>query len=311
MSENTNKTESKGKAPKEKSSRVGLIVAILAVIIIAQGIKIFLDYEEKLDLKEEKALEESEHAATMQRLSEISADLDEKIVELEKLGGDITELEAAKAEIEQELSDTRRRNRAAIDMLQNKVDGYEELLVAKDQEIEKLNALNKELFSENTDLKTEANQLNRTITELNQEQTELQSKIDVASRLEAENFKITAINSRGRERESPFRPRQIMQLKVIFNIGKNDVAPIEGKDVMIRIINPQGNVIFDVAKGSGTFFYEGKEEFYTAKQDILFDNSLQQLTYTYEKGTDFETGNYVVEVYTDDYKMGSGTFEVK
>lgn len=311
MAEEIKKTEPAKKPQNEGKSRVGLTVAVLALIIIVQGVKIFLDYEEKLDLREEKAMEESEHAATMQRLSEISQDLDMKIEELEKLGGDITELENAKAEIEKELTDTRRRNRNAINRLQNKVDGYEELLVAKDQEIQKLAKLNEQLYSENNNLKTEKNQLNRTIVELNEEQSALQGKINIASKLEVENIAVIAIDSRGKEHDSPFRKRHAKQLKVTFNMAKNDVAPIEGKDIIVRVIDPQGNIIFDVAKGSGTFFYEGKEEFFTAKQNILFDNTQQKLTFYYEKGTDYEEGNYSLEVYTDEYKMGTAAFEIK
>ena len=298
-------------APKKKSNKIGIIVAVLSVVIILQAVKIYLDQQERLDLIEKNDQEQADHAATMQRLSQIRDELDQKIVELEKLGGDIEALQQAKDEVEQELKNTRTRNSRTIKALQGKVGGYEELLVAKDKEIEKLKAVNEQLYSENNELKTEKNQLNRTITELNQNQTELESKISVASRLEAENVSIKAVSSRGRERESPFRPAQIAKLLVTFNIGKNDVAPIEGKDILIRILDPQGNVIFDVAKGSGTFFYQGKEEFYSAKQEILFDNSKQQLTYTYDKGSDYAEGDYVVEVYTDDYKMGSGTFTVK
>ncbi|MDH5382825.1 MAG: chromosome segregation protein SMC [Cyclobacteriaceae bacterium] len=296
---------------KKKSNKVGFIVAVLSVIIILQSVKIFLDHTEKQELNQINQKEQADHAETMQRLTEISTELDTRIRELEKLGGDIEELSNAKAEIEKELKDTRTRTRSTIKTLQGKVGGYEELLHSKDEEIEKLKSINDQLFTENNDLKTEQNQLARTIVELNQEQTELQSKIEVASRLIIENVSILAISSRGRERTSPFRSNQIYQLKVGFNIGNNDVAPIEGKEIMLRVLDPQGNVIFDVAKGSGTFFYEGKEEFYTAKQEILFDNSEQQLSYLYEKGTEYESGEYQVEVYTDDYRMGRGSFQVK
>ncbi len=80
---------------------------------------------------------------------------------------------------------------------------------------------------------------------------------------------------------------------------------------MIRIIDENGQVLFDVARGSGTFIYQGKEEFYTASQDILFDNTRQKLSFLYDKGSEYAPGTYTMEVYTDDYRMGSGTFVVK
>ena len=80
---------------------------------------------------------------------------------------------------------------------------------------------------------------------------------------------------------------------------------------MIRIIDENSQVIFDVARGSGTFIINGKEEFYTASQEILFDNTKQKLTFVYEKGSDYPSGNYLIEIFTDDYKMGSAQFVVK
>jgi cell division protein ZapB len=129
--------------------------------------------------------------------------------------------------------------------------------------------------------------------------------------LKAENLRIVAVNDRGKERESPFKNRQLGKLKVEFNIAENNVAPIEGKKIMIRIIDENGQVIFDVARGSGTFIYNGKEEFYTASQEILFDNTKQKLSYLYEKGSDYTSGSYTLEIYCDDYKMGTGQFVVK
>ena len=133
----------------------------------------------------------------------------------------------------------------------------------------------------------------------------------IASQLKAENIRVTALNDRGRERNSPFRAKQIEQLKIEFNLAENNVAPIEGKKIMTRIIDENGQVIFDVARGSGTFIFNGKEEFYTAAQEILFDNTRQRLTYLYDKGSEYASGEYTLEIYTDDYLIGKSTFEVR
>lgn len=305
---------SEGKDTKKnqgKNNRIALIVTILTAIIIAQSVKIFLDAREKMQMEARNETDQKELASTLQRLNEINFELQEKIDEITMLGGNIEELEKAKADVEDELDRVRRRDRSTIQRLTAKVEGYEELLLAKDEEIEELEKLNEELYSENTSLKTERNQLNQTITQLNESKNVLESKVAVASRLQAENIKIIAVSGRGRERESPFRARQINQLKVIFNIAENSVAPIEGKQIMIRLLDPQKNAIYDFARGSGTFMFGGKEVFFTASKEILFDNSNQELTFMYDKGSDYEPGNYTLEVYTDDYRMGVARFEVR
>ena len=132
------------------------------------------------------------------------------------------------------------------------------------------------------------------------------SKVAIASQLKAENIQILGLNDRNKERESPFRNRQLSKLKIVFNLAENEVAPIEGKKIMIRIIDENGQVLFDVARGSGTFMYNGKEEFYTAAQEILFDNTRQQLSFIYEKGSDYADGSYTLEIYADDVRCAHG-----
>jgi DNA repair exonuclease SbcCD ATPase subunit len=294
-----------------KRNKAGIIIALLSIVVIVEGIKIYLDFADKIEIREQKANVEEELATTMQRLTEIKDELNQKMTEIQKLGGDISELQKAKAEVDAQLKRNTTRSAKEIKQLRDKVEGYEELLKIKDDEIDKLKSVNKELFSENKTLKTKQNKLGDSINSLTKNKNELASKVALASQLKLENPKVMAVNSKGKERESPFKNRQLEKLKVEFNLAENKVAPIEGKKIIIRVIDENGQVIFDVARGSGTFILNGKEEFYTASQEILFDNTRQKLSYLYEKGSDYPSGDYSVEVYTDGYLMGKLAFTVK
>jgi hypothetical protein len=294
-----------------KNNKATIIIALMAIVIIIQGIKIYLDSQEKQEVITQLTTTEQELASTMQRLEEIQQELTSKIAEVEKLGGDVSDLEAAKAEIENELRLNRRATGKEIKALKDRVEGYELLLKNKDEEIEQLKSVNKELLTENKTLKTQKNVLGDSINRLSQTKQELATKVALASQLKAENVRILGLNDRNKERESPFRAKQLNKLKIEFNIAENSVAPIEGKKIMIRIIDENGQVLFDVARGSGTFIYNGKEEFYTASQEILYDNTQQRLTFLYDKGSEYASGNYILEIYTDDYMMGRGEFSVK
>ncbi|HMV09637.1 MAG TPA: chromosome segregation protein SMC [Cyclobacteriaceae bacterium] len=308
MSETTAPTAAP--APKKTNKSV-IIIAILSVVIMVQFIKMYLDHKDKQAAETTIASTEQELASTLQQLNAIKVELDQKITEIQKLGGDVSELQKAKAEIESELKRSRRANGQVIKELKDRVEGYEQLLKLKDEELDKLKSVNKELLSENTTLKTQKNQLGDSINRLAQTKDELATKVTIASQLKAENVSIKAVNDKGKERESPFKNRQLDKLKVEFNLAENNVAPIEGKKIMIRIIDQNNQVLFDVSRGSGTFIYNGKEEFYTASQEILFDNTKQKLTYLYEKGSEYASGSYTLEIYCEDYKIGSGKFDVK
>lgn len=297
--------------PKKANNKIAIVIALLSIIIIIQSIKIYLDYQDKVEVNEQLATTEEDLASTMQRLNEIQTELNQKIIEMEKLGGDISELQKAKAEVDAELRRGRVRFNRDIKELKDRVEGYEQLLRLKDEELDKLKSLNKELYSENRNLKTTQNQLSDSINKLSANTSELETKVAIASQLKAENIAVVSVNSRGKERTSPFRYKQLETLKVEFNIAENKVAPIEGKKFMIKVTDENGQVIFDVAKGSGTFMLNGKEEFYTVAQELLFDNTRQKLIFLYEKGSEYASGSYTVDIYTDGYRMGQSEFKVK
>ncbi len=295
----------------QKRSRSAIIIGLLAILVIIQSVKIFFDYSDKKELTEQKVEVEEDLAGTMQRLKEIQAELEVKIKEIDNLGGDVRDLKKAKAEVDAQLKRNVARSSKAIKELKDRVEGYEELLQLKDEEIQKLKASNQSLYTENRELKTEKNAMNDSINRLATAKDQLAEKVAVASQLKAENVEVKSLNSRGKEREPPFRARQLEKLKVDFNLAENKVAPIEGKKIMIRVIDENGHVIFDVAKGSGTFIYKNKEEFYTASQEILFDNTRQKLSFVYDKGSEYAAGTYTVELYAQDYEIGRVQFIVK
>lgn len=306
MADNTSK--SSGKNTKT------LIIAIIALLLIINGVVYYMDYREKQEMRAEIASKDTELADTYRKLNDMSTELDKRIAEIEGLGGNVEELEKAKAELEAEKQQLQRSGEIArrrLNEVNAKVKGYETLLREKDVEITRLKTLSDSLYAENTTLKTTQNKLSDSVRAINQNRQELTKKVAIASRLKAENIKVAAVNKRGKEREGEARDGQIEKLKVSFNLADNPVTPIESKDILLRVIDPNGNVLFDVATGSGTMMVEGREEFYTAQQNILFDNTRQQLTFMYEKGSDFDEGVYNVELYADGYMIGQEKFRVK
>ncbi|MGM0581959.1 MAG: coiled-coil domain-containing protein [Bacteroidota bacterium] len=293
----------------KNSNRKIIIIAFLVIIVAVIGVKFYLDSE-----KENEQLQQNLEQ-TYGELDSISSQLDLKISEIESLGGDISELQLIRKNLESEKEELKKSNNWAANQIQqykDKVSGYEELLNLQDEKIEKLEAINKELLSENTNLKSEKNVLNDSISRLKNNREELADKVAEASRLKAENIGIIAINKRGRERkDTEFKQRHIEKIKVEFNLAENNVAQPEGKDIILRIINPIGNALFDVSTGSGSFMVDGKEMFYTAKQEILFDNTQQELSFTYNRGEEYEEGAYQLELYADDYIIGKMKFVVK
>jgi len=285
-------------------------------IILGVGVAILIGfliygYLENQRITGEKEMTEAQLDQAYFQLDSIGDELNDKILTISQLGGDIDSLVLVKEQLEVEKEQIRKRTTRQISDLQGKVEGFRELLVAQDEEIVRLKAINDELMTENTELKVQTNELSQSIQSLNQTKSKLEEKVAVAGQLKIEDMKIIAVNSRGKERERDIKNRHIDKLRIEFAVGENEVAEIESKDILVRVTAPDGNVLFDVTRGSGSFIFEDREMFFTAKQEILYDRSRQKLSFLYDKGSDYSLGLHRIEVYTDDYLMGSGTFTVR
>ena len=147
---------------KEKKI-IRLLSGIIIVIIIGLAYFIYKNNEnEKIKMMQEKELDN-----VYLELDSISNVLSEKILTISQLGGDIDSLLVLKENLEIEKKEFRTRAYAQINRLQGKVDGYRELLLAQDEEIERLKKVNEQLFEENKEQKIEINNLNSTISNIN------------------------------------------------------------------------------------------------------------------------------------------------
>lgn len=297
----------------KKSSENGknIIIFVLVILVILSGVKLYRDSVDSSQKSEEILILSEDNSELNMRLDSVTFQLDLRIQEIENLGGDVDSLVAIKDQLILERNSDRKRTASEIANLNKKIDGYSVLLKEKDGEIIQLRQVNEQLYTENKDLKENKAEIEEEVVKLNIIQQELEEKVNIAATLRAENIEIAAVNSRGRERTDEFRNRQLEKLKVSFSLADNPVAPAGTKDIYVQIFTPNNQVIFDVAKGSGTFNIDGREEFYTAKQDILFNNTQQQLTYFYEKGSDYNSGIYNVKIFADGVVIGAKSFEVR
>jgi multidrug efflux pump subunit AcrA (membrane-fusion protein) len=299
---------------QKKDQGKNIIIIVLVLLVIISGIKLYTDYVDRTKKSEEILILSTENNELNKRLDSVTYQLDLRIQEIEKLGGDIEALEEVKNQLVAERNSSRQRSASEITALNAKINSSNNLIQEKDREILELRAANQQLFSENQDLRTTQAEIEEEVAQLNIQKESLQAKVTVASMLKAENINIAAVNSKGKERvetTKDFRNRFIERVKVSFNIADNKVAEKGPRNVYVQILAPNSQPIFDVAKGSGTFMLNGGEQFYTVKQNMIFDNSGQELTFYYEKGSDYVSGEHVVKIYLDNYQIGSKSFTVK
>ena len=306
---------------QNKNSKVGLIVLALFSAVLA--VLYFRSYQANNEKELELQNTVAELSTTTIKLDSISAQLDAKIAEIESLGGEVTDLIAVK---EQLMKDKRSLMAGNLSM-KNKIAEYEELLNSKDAmiaELKKENGIltennqeltekNANLNSENTDLKTSNSTLTTNLEQTKSQNEELSKTVAIGAALKAVNLQVSSINSRGKvDGKSPFRSKRISKIQISFNLASNPITKLENKTIYLRISDAAGAVLSDKAAGSGNFKLDGKETVYTAVQTAKYARNEPVVTISYNRGNaEYNAGIYTVDLYSEGFKIGTGSFEVK
>ena len=303
--------------------------ALLAALILMTGLAgvtsyLYLDKKTVTETQEVTIAERVEELSnTRVKLDSISVALDTKIAEVQRLGGDVTELQKVKADLEADKIALSKKGakmtQVNIAKYELKIQEYMAYLAEKDtaiamlqREKEVLAVDNQTLNTENVGLKTRRQQLEDTVAVVASLNQELASKVTRASALKAQNIKVLSVSSKGKEKEDDaYKSKRLDKIKLVYALADNPITQEEPKDVFIRMLDPDGAVISDMANGSGTFKSGGDEMVYTVKQTVNYDRNGKNVELLYTRGTPYRVGKYTVELYSEGFKIGAGTFAVR
>lgn len=309
--------------PQPRNNSRSYLLAALLVLAALNILLLYFYYQERQDNKTKDATiaAKTEEVLTAKtKLDSISAQLDAKIAEIQQLGGSVDSLMKVKAQLEVDKRELRNVNSFDSKKYDLKIRNYQALLAQKDQEIARLkeeNGLltqkNETLAQENSGLKAEKQSLSDSVAAVTTKNQELSEKVTIAAALRAESITVNAINSRGKERDGgSYKARKIDKVRISVRLAPNGLARQEEKDLYLRILDPSGAVVSDMATGSGEFTYNGQGMIYTTMQRFNFDNSRQQVDFIYGRGGQrFNAGHYTIEVYCEGFRIGEGEFTVK
>lgn len=306
--------------PRSKSN--GALLAALIIMTGLAGISSYLYFDQKkVSENQEVTISErvEELSTTRVKLDSISTALDAKIAEVQKLGGDVTELEKVKAQLEADKASLRKGNRISIAKYETKIKQYEAFLVEKDSLIADLQRENvtlannvKVLDEENTGLKTDRQRLSDSVTTVVAQNQDLSTKVTRAAALKAQNVKVFSVNAKGKVKEDDaYKAKRLDKIKLVYTLLDNPLTKEEPKEVFVRVLDPTGAVVSDMANGSGTFTVDGNETIYTTKQTVNYTSNGQNVELLYTRGIPYKPGKYTVELYSEGFRIGSGEFAVR
>ncbi|MEO6220448.1 MAG: hypothetical protein ABIO81_08475 [Ginsengibacter sp.] len=138
--------------------------------------------------------------------------------------------------------------------------------------------------------------------------------IDVGSTLHASDFNIVGIKEKksGKEKETTTAKR-VDKLRISFNIDENRITQTGPKDLYVSITSPDGRPVVVDALGSGKFVTrDGIEKSFTKKVQINYvQGQKEPVSVEWSQNSDFQTGDYKIEIYNNGFKIGEGVRSFK
>ena len=169
-----------------------------------------------------------------------------------------------------------------------------------------------ELEKENATLTGE----NKTLTkERDSTTTENVAIKKLGSVLDCSNIRMEALHTRknGKEKETS-KAKKADILRITFDIDENRIAESGTKQIYLRIIAPDASIMTSSANGSGMLTTsKGDQLSFSVVKGVPLTQGqpLKNIMVDWKQDGDYTRGVYTIEIYSEGYKVGSGTVTLK
>jgi len=312
----TSNTESR---PVKKDYR-NAIIGILAAGIIGLGGYLAVDKnktEEVIKKQEttiatvtdEKSDVQKSFDASLARLDSMStvntglnSKLTEKNSEIAKVKSEIRSILNKKNATTAELA----RAKTLIESLNGKIESME-------VEIARLSKDNETLTADKVVLNQEKEKLTQDLTATTTVKQELEKKVDIASTLNASDITITPINVKNNGKEKVSTVAKRVDKMVVSFVVDNRIAQPGTTDLYVLVIGPDGKPVSTEGSAPGTFTTrEEGDKTFTAKVPVELETAKRKnVEFAFKPGSNFQQGNYTIQIYQNGFKIGEGTRSLK
>lgn len=170
-----------------------------------------------------------------------------------------------------------------------------------------------QLIRENKDLRYANLSLTQEVDNLNKVKDDLSQKVDLASVLKAENIAVKTLREKGRGAfEASEKARRVSRISISLVLAENKLAKPGNRQVILRIIKPDGYVMTDFNSGSGNFTNEdGRNVEFTQKKSFNYFNQREEIVFDWDPLDELRSGLYIAEIYLDGKLLGNNKFNLK
>jgi len=177
-----------------------------------------------------------------------------------------------------------------------------------------IDSLNTRNIALQNDLTAKGQELNQVTSERDKaisENQELSDKVNIGSKLQATSIIGTAfkLKASGKQVETSRASRANM-LKACFTLNENKIAKAGNKRVYLRVVSPDGTIL---TNSSSTMLKDatGKDVQSSSHRDINYQNAATDMCIFFENENTFAEGEYILELYSEQAKIGVTSFALK
>lgn len=314
-----------------KGGRTIFYVILILLLLLVNGVLFYNNLKMKRDqqqvienLETEKGNLQSEYDEMLEELETYKLEVDQKdsvLLDLE------SEIEEQKREIERILrSGKATKNelsqaRALIESLRSNSDSYKQqidALTQQNQALKEKNAGLMDTIASKVDnissLEAEKANLEGEKQNLSEERDMLNSTVNRGQVMQSAAVigKGVRYKRNGSEVETD-KAKKTEKIRVCFDILRNPISPSGKEDLLLRIINPGGEVLSVESMGSGKFILSEsqKETKYTTRATINYQGKKENYCMYWEQNSGFLSGDYNAELYNEGYLIGSSSFVLR
>lgn len=205
----------------------------------------------------------------------------------------------------EELRHTKASNARKIAELKKELATVRAVMVDYVRQIDSLNATNARLTAENQQFKAENQQVKEQNTQLSTLNEQLTETVTRASMMEVTACTVTMLNKNDRKTRMVSHLRK---LQFDYTIAKNITCPPGLKDLYVRIIDPNGNLIGE--DETHLFAFESGEIPYTLTQQVEYTGEAYD-GICYQPLETAVDGFYTIDFFCDGNLIGSFPFQLK
>lgn len=205
----------------------------------------------------------------------------------------------------EELRQTKASNARRIAELKKELATVREVMKDYVRQIDSLNATNARLTQENQHFRQENKQYRTRNEELAQANTQLSETVTRASMLEVTNCTLTTLNKNDKKTRMA---SHIRKLQWDFTIAKNITCHPGIKDLYVRVIDPDGNLLNE--SETRLFSFESGEIPYSVTQQFEYTGEAYD-GICFCPVEEVKKGFYTIDYFCDGNLIGSFPFQLK